>query len=132
RQPQHQRGDRRAAHEARKGGEPDALIAQTALRSEMAVVDLTLLRPSQNVIGSENLPELALRGSIACMQIGMACFDGSTEGRSDLVVVGFPRHAENVVKSLHLHPPNRWPAQQNRPRPNAPRKRIDSSNRESW
>jgi hypothetical protein len=103
-----------------------------SLRFEMAIVDLPLLRPSQDLIGSENLPESSLRGSIAGMQIGMTSFDSSAKRRPDLVVIGFPRHAKNVVMSLHLYPPNRWPAQQNRPCPNTPRRRIDSSNQESW
>jgi hypothetical protein len=46
------------------------------------------------------------------MQIGMTSFDSSAKRRPDLVVIGFPRHAKNVVMSLHLYPPNRWPVQQ--------------------
>jgi hypothetical protein len=125
RQQRHQYRDANAAHDSRECSEPGPLTARAALVPETAVVGSLLLRPSENVIRRKNLPELPLGILIARMQIGMTGFDGSAKRRSDLVVVGSPGHAKNVVVSLHLYPPTDDRCNRTgRCRPNAFRTRI--------
>ena len=105
RQPHRQCGNDAAADETSECGERDVLDARAALRPEQAVIDQPPLRPSENLICGENLTELALRVSIAGMQIRMTRLDRPAEGGPDLIVVGFPRHPKNIVMCLHRHPP---------------------------
>jgi hypothetical protein len=75
RQPHCQRSNDAAADKTSKCGEREVLDARAALRPEQTVVDHSPLRSSENLIGGENLAELALRVSIAGVQIRMTRFD---------------------------------------------------------
>jgi hypothetical protein len=75
RQPHCQRGNDAAADETCECGERDVLDTRAALRPEQAIIDHSPLRSSENLICGENFTELALRVSIASMQIRMTRFN---------------------------------------------------------